>query len=87
MIRIIALFIAAFVSIGTAATAHAYVGPGAGLSLLGALWGLLLAVGAALLFVILWPVRQMMKKARSKKNSRPDDNDIVIDENTESPKR
>jgi hypothetical protein len=44
--------------------AFAYVGPGAGLSLLGALWGLLAALAAAVLFVILWPLRQMLKRRR-----------------------
>ena len=43
-------------------TAAAYVGPGAGLSLLGALWGLLLAIGAALAFVLLWPLRRYLKR-------------------------
>jgi membrane protein implicated in regulation of membrane protease activity len=39
----------------------AYVGPGAGLSLLGAFWGLLVAIFAALAFVIVYPVRRMMR--------------------------
>ena len=43
-------------------TAAAYVGPGAGLSLLGALWGLLLAIGAAIAFVLLWPLRRYLKR-------------------------
>lgn len=42
--------------------ALAYIGPGAGLSLLGALWGLIAAVGAALLFVILWPLRRYLRR-------------------------
>lgn len=46
------------------AAAQAYVGPGAGLSLLSALWGLLCAIGAAFLFVILWPIRRMRRKRR-----------------------
>lgn len=44
--------------------AQAYVGPGAGLSLLSALWGLLCAIGAAFLFVILWPIRRMRRRRR-----------------------
>jgi membrane protein implicated in regulation of membrane protease activity len=44
-----------------AAPAMAYVGPGAGLSLLGAFWGLLVAVLAALAFVVVYPVRRMMR--------------------------
>lgn len=42
--------------------AWAYIGPGAGLGMLGALWGLLAAVGAALLFVVLWPIRRAIRR-------------------------
>lgn len=42
----------------------AYVGPGAGLGLLGALIGLFLAVGSALGFVILWPLRKLFRKRK-----------------------
>lgn len=41
---------------GLAGPALAYVGPGVGLSLLGALWALLLAVLAAVAFVVAWPL-------------------------------
>jgi hypothetical protein len=51
---------------GAVNTASAYVGPGAGLCLLGALWGLLAAVLAALAFIILWPFRKMLKGRRDK---------------------
>lgn len=44
--------------------AHAYVGPGAGLSLLGALWALVAAVAAAVIFVIAWPIRRMRRRKR-----------------------
>lgn len=44
--------------------AFAYVGPGAGLSLLGALWALLLALGTALLFVVAWPLRRLLRRRR-----------------------
>jgi len=50
--------------------AAAYVGPGAGLSLLGAFWGLLLAVAAALGFVILWPLRRLWRRDRAKEIDR-----------------
>ena len=46
-------------------SALAYVGPGAGLSLVGALWGLLVAVLAALGFIILWPIRRMRRQRSS----------------------
>lgn len=45
-----------------AGDALGYVGPGAGLSLLGALWGLLLAMGAALGFLLLWPLRRARRR-------------------------
>ena len=51
---------------GVVNTASAYVGPGAGLSLLGALWGLLAAVLAAVAFIVLWPFRKMLKSRRDK---------------------
>lgn len=47
-----------------AAPALAYVGPGAGITLLGALWGVLIAVGAAVGFIVLWPLRRVLFRRR-----------------------
>lgn len=58
--RYLAIAVAATLALG-AMPAMAYVGPGAGLSLLGAFWGLLVAVLAALSFVILYPIRRLMR--------------------------
>lgn len=57
-------------AIVAATPAFAYVGPGAGISLLGALWALAAAVFAAVAFVILWPVRRMMKRRRTRRLER-----------------
>lgn len=46
--------------------AQAYIGPGAGLTLIGAVWGLVLAVVAALSFIVLWPLRRVWRRARTK---------------------
>jgi hypothetical protein len=56
---LIALAAAAF-----ALPAAAYVGPGAGLSLLGTLWGLLVAVFLALSYVVMWPFRRLLRHRR-----------------------
>lgn len=47
-----------------ASPAFAYVGPGAGLTLLGALWGLILAVVVSVGFILLWPIRRMIRRNR-----------------------
>lgn len=59
--------------------AQAYVGPGAGLSLLGALWALVLALGTALVFVVAWPIRRLLRK-RNQEVLSTDDIDIEADE-------
>lgn len=57
-------------AIGTSAAtlaafpALAYVGPGAGLTLVGALWGLIVAVVVSLGFVLMWPLRRLMRRNR-----------------------
>lgn len=44
----------------------AYVGPGAALSLLGALWGMVVAIGAAVAFAAAWPVRRYLRQRRQR---------------------
>ena len=51
------------------AAAEAYIGPGAGLSLLGALWALIVAVVAALGFIVLWPIRKARKRRLAQKKA------------------
>lgn len=49
--------------------ALAYVGPGAGISLIGALVGLVAAVFAALGVVLSWPIRKMLKRSKAAKQA------------------
>lgn len=61
--KTVALFLFALtLTLGFGQDASAYIGPGAGLSMLGAFWGLVVAVLAALSFLLLWPIRKMFKK-------------------------
>lgn len=49
---------------GTAFPALAYVGPGAGLTLLGALWALILAIVMSVGFVLIWPFRRYLRRRK-----------------------
>jgi len=51
------------------ASAAAYVGPGAGVSLIGATVGLLVALAMAVGFVIVWPVRALLRHRRQPPSS------------------
>jgi len=51
--------------------AQAYVGPGAGLSLLSALWAVLAAIVVAVGFVLMWPLRKMMRKRKANRTAKP----------------
>jgi hypothetical protein len=50
--------------------AAAYIGPGAGISLLGAFWGLVMALGAAVGVVVWYPLRRVLRR-RSGSARRP----------------
>jgi membrane protein implicated in regulation of membrane protease activity len=62
-----------FLSLTLPTAAFAYVGPGAGLSLLGALWGLVAAIGTAIAFIVAWPIRKLLRRTRqpAKDTARP----------------
>lgn len=60
--------------------ANAYVGPGAGLSLLGALWALLLAIGALLAFVGLWPIRRFLRRSGRSRAARTSDETARVED-------
>jgi uncharacterized membrane protein len=51
------------------AAAFAYVGPGAGISLLGALWGLIVGVVMAISVILFWPVRIMLRKRKARREA------------------
>lgn len=49
----------------TAAPALAYVGPGAGISVLGSLLGILATIVIAIGAIIMWPLRKVLKKRKA----------------------
>lgn len=56
--------IACFVVAISAIPAFAYVGPGAGVSLISSLVGLVIAIFVAIGAVLVWPVRRYLKKRK-----------------------
>lgn len=52
------------------ANALAYVGPGAGLSVIGSLLAIVAAVILALIGFVFYPLRRMFRKKRTKKSER-----------------
>lgn len=54
-----------------ATPALAYIGPGAGISLLSGLWGVLVAIVLAVGAVLFWPVRYLFRRLRRKFGAAP----------------
>lgn len=49
--------------------ALAYIGPGAGLSLVGSLLSWVIGIVVALFAVLLWPIRLLLRKLRRSRNN------------------
>lgn len=45
-------------------SASAYIGPGAGIPVLGSILGVISAILIAIIAIIAWPIRRMLKKKR-----------------------
>ncbi len=58
------LLVASLCLIAAAAPAFAYVGPGGGITMLGALWGVLVPVALAVGAVLFYPVRVLVRRFR-----------------------
>ena len=58
--------LAASLALASAAAtpALAYIGPGAGITMLGALWGVVVAVALALGAVLFWPIRSLLRRRK-----------------------
>jgi hypothetical protein len=62
--RAVLPLMAAIAVAGLPHMAAAYVGPGAGLSMLGALWAVLVAILFALAGLLIWPIRAMRRRRK-----------------------
>ena len=60
-----------FFASGAGSTAQAYFGPGAGITMLGALWAVILAVVLAIGGVLLWPIRALILRRRYTRDKEP----------------
>lgn len=45
--------------------AMAYIGPGAGISMLGALWGVVVAVALAIGAILFYPIRALLRRGKA----------------------
>ena len=61
MSKLIAILVLALV----AGPLHAHVGPGAGISVLGSLLGILATILVAIGAILFWPVRKLMKRRKA----------------------
>jgi hypothetical protein len=61
MLKIIALLLFSL----AAGPLHAYIGPGAGISVLGSLLGILATILVAMGAIIFWPLRKLLKRRKA----------------------
>jgi hypothetical protein len=62
--RKLPLLVASLCFVAAATPVSAYIGPGAGITMLGALWGVIVAVALALGAVLFWPIRVMLRRRK-----------------------
>ena len=55
------------------APAISYIGPGAGITVLGALWGVIVAIAVAIGAIVLWPFRVLLRRRRKRASSNADE--------------
>ena len=60
-----------YVVIGQFSAAYSYVGPGMGIGMLAALWGVIVAVVLAIGGILFWPLRTIIQRWRAAKTKVP----------------
>ena len=62
-------FLLMFLLLATAVPAFAYIGPGAGISVLGSLLGILATIFVAIGPILFWPLRKFLKRRKARRDS------------------
>lgn len=70
--------------VAVATPALAYVGPGAGVSLIGSVIGLLLTLGTAVWVIVFWPLRAMLRRKKKPASLEPERESDPVGEQTTS---
>lgn len=63
----------------------AYVGPGAGITLLGALWAVIAAVVLAIGGLLVWPIRLWLLRRKAASAEKKDGTETAEDDNPKKP--
>lgn len=71
--------------LGQPATAFAYVGPGAGLSIIGSLLAFLAAIVVGIFGFLWFPIRRMLRKRKQAAEQNAEETEGVADVSTDSP--
>lgn len=71
MIKTATLILLAFILLAPVSSALAYIGPGAGISVLGSLLSILATIFVAIGAIIFWPLRKYMKRRKARRESPP----------------
>jgi len=69
MLKTITLVLLALILLAPVSPALAYIGPGAGISVLGSLLSILATIFVAIGAIIFWPLRKFMKRRKARRNS------------------
>ncbi|MGB5488997.1 MAG: hypothetical protein WBN06_16515 [Lysobacterales bacterium] len=69
MSKIITLVLLMFIQMTLVSPALAYIGPGAGISVLGSLLSILATIFIAIGAIIFWPLRKFIKRRRARRES------------------
>jgi len=67
-----------FLLSGLCEPALAYVGPGAGVTMLGALWAVIVAVVFVIGGLLIWPIRMLLRKTRPGEQIKTPENETTV---------